>query len=165
LPGDHVDVLLTRTDKGSTLTDVVTQNVRVLAIDQLADERADKPSVVKAVTLEVNFVDGQKVALAATAGTLSLLLRKAGEMRDGASPRVTLGDIGHPPITPQDNRFVNVEVNRPAKQEHIEYSVPVEGAAPHPAALPAGADHQSGNELGTGVTPAQKQAGLNGRGE
>ncbi len=57
------------------------ENARVLAIDQLADERTDKPSVVKAVTLEVDVTDGQKIALASTVGTLSLLLRKAGERR------------------------------------------------------------------------------------
>src|SRR5262249_52381889 len=39
LPGDRVDVALTRqNDKGAT-TDVVLQNMRVLAIDQTADER------------------------------------------------------------------------------------------------------------------------------
>ncbi len=51
----------------------------MLAIDQLADEKTDKPSVVKAVTLEVNVTDGEKIALASTVGTLSLLLRKAGD--------------------------------------------------------------------------------------
>ena len=52
LPGDHVDVLLTRTgEKNTAITDVVLQDARVLAIDQLADQRTDKPSVVKAVTL------------------------------------------------------------------------------------------------------------------
>ena len=82
LPGDRVDVVLTRTgEKNNAVNDVVIQNVRVLAIDQLADQRADKPSVVKAVTLEVDPTDGQKVALAATVGTLSLLLRKAGDVR------------------------------------------------------------------------------------
>ena len=55
------------------------QNVRVLAIDQVADERADKPSVVKAVTLEVDVVGAQKLSLAASVGSLSLMLRKAGE--------------------------------------------------------------------------------------
>ena len=55
LPGDHVDVLLTRTgEKNNAINDVVIQDARVLAIDQLADQRADKPSVVKAVTLEVD---------------------------------------------------------------------------------------------------------------
>ena len=65
LPGDHVDVVLTRQiDKGSATTEVVLQNTRVLAVDQLADERAAKPSVAKSVTLEVNTVEAQKVWLA-----------------------------------------------------------------------------------------------------
>ena len=80
LPGDHVDVSLTRqVDKANASTEVVLQNVRVLAIDQLADERLDKPSVVKAVTLEVDVVGAQKLSLAASIGSLSLMLRKAGE--------------------------------------------------------------------------------------
>jgi pilus assembly protein CpaB len=79
LPGDRVDVMLTRQqDKAVAAADVVLQNVRVLAIDQLADERTEKPSVVKAVTLEVEVTAAQKLALAATVGTLSLALRKAG---------------------------------------------------------------------------------------
>ena len=61
LPGDHVDVMLTRQgEKNSAATDVVIDNAQVLAIDQLADEKADKPSVVKAVTLEVKATDGEK---------------------------------------------------------------------------------------------------------
>jgi len=157
LPGDHVDVLLTRTEKNVSLNDVVVQNIRVLAIDQLADERTDKPSVVKAVTLEVSELDGQKVAIAGTAGTLSLLLRKAGEMGDEISRRITLVDIGRPATAGQDGRFVNVQVNRPAKQERIDYSVPVEGAAAPSAEI----EHV----IGTRGTLGQNQAGLNGRGE
>src|SRR5207244_7593385 len=53
LPGDRVDVLLTRTEDKTGYTDVLLQNVRALGIDQLADERTEKPSVAKAVTLEV----------------------------------------------------------------------------------------------------------------
>jgi pilus assembly protein CpaB len=71
LPGDHVDVVLTRqADKDNGTNDVVIKNARVLAIDQLADARAEKPSVVKAVTLEVDVTDGQKIALASAVGTL-----------------------------------------------------------------------------------------------
>src|SRR5277367_5140519 len=55
LPGDRVDVVLTRQgDKNGATSDIVLQDVRVLGIDQVADERAEKPTVVKAVTLEVN---------------------------------------------------------------------------------------------------------------
>ena len=49
LPGDHVDVVLTRQQDKNATADVVLQNVRVLAVDQIADERAEKPSVAKAV--------------------------------------------------------------------------------------------------------------------
>src|SRR6516165_4936335 len=43
LPGDRVDVLLTRTEDKNSYTDVLLQNVRALAVDQLADERSEKP--------------------------------------------------------------------------------------------------------------------------
>src|SRR5262249_12470990 len=45
LPGDHVDVLLTQhpdKDKRTGNTDVVLQNTKVLAVDQLADDSSEK---------------------------------------------------------------------------------------------------------------------------
>jgi pilus assembly protein CpaB len=76
LPGDHVDILMTRqADKAASSTDVVLQNVRVLAIDQLADDASDKPLVVRAVTLEVDTGAAQRISLAASIGALSLALR------------------------------------------------------------------------------------------
>jgi len=64
-PGERVDVIVTRVlDKGEAFSDVIAQNVRVLAVDQTADERSDKPAVVKAVTLEVTTAQAQKVTLA-----------------------------------------------------------------------------------------------------
>jgi pilus assembly protein CpaB len=141
LPGDHVDVLLTRTgEKNNATTDVVLQDTRVLAIDQLADQRTDKPSVVKAVTLEVNVTDGEKVALASTVGTLSLMLRKAGEVADDDARRVTSVDLGRS-SAPQESHFVTIGVYRPSKQERTEYNVPIEGADNHSAALSTGAAH------------------------
>jgi pilus assembly protein CpaB len=75
LPGDRVDVVLTRQfDKGAA-TEVVLQNARVLAVDQSADARAAKVAVAKAVTLEVDTTGAQKISLAASVGTLSLMLR------------------------------------------------------------------------------------------
>jgi pilus assembly protein CpaB len=134
LPGDHVDVVLTRqADKDNGTNDVVIKNTRVLAIDQLADARAEKPSVVKAVTLEVDVTDGQKLALASAVGTLSLLLRKAGEMTEDATRRVTLTDLGRS-VPSADSRFVTVEVLRASKRQN--YSVPTERSNAHAAALP-----------------------------
>jgi pilus assembly protein CpaB len=134
LPGDRVDILLTRTgEKNNAVNDVVIQDVRVLAVDQLADQRADKPSVVKAVTIEVDPTEGQKVALAATVGTLSLLLRKAGDAVAGDTRRVTTRDLMTAPA--QESHFVTIGVMRPSKGERMEYTVPVEASDAHSAAL------------------------------
>jgi pilus assembly protein CpaB len=94
LPGDRVDVMLSRQlEKNSAINDVVLKNTKVLAIDQLADERSDKPSVAKAVTLEVDIAGAQRLALASQTGTLSLALRKAGDSEATASRPITLGDL------------------------------------------------------------------------
>lgn len=94
LPGDRVDVLMTQYARdGSGTSVVVLQGVRVLAIDQMADERAEEPDVAKAVTLEVDTLAAQKIALASSAGTLSLMLRRAGEARAENTRSITLGDL------------------------------------------------------------------------
>ncbi len=86
LPGDRVDVVLTRqTDKDKASTEIVLQNVRVLAIDQSADTASDRPMVAKAVTLEVSTDQAQRVWLASSVGNLSLLLRKAGKRAPSAA--------------------------------------------------------------------------------
>jgi pilus assembly protein CpaB len=80
LPLDRVDVLVTRSagDGGNPITDILLQNVKVLAIDQQASEDKAKPTVVRAVTLEVTPEQAQKLALASQVGRLNLALR--GEM-------------------------------------------------------------------------------------
>ena len=124
LPGDRVDVVLTRQqDKNLAAADVVLQNVRVLAVDQIADERTEKPSIAKAVTVEVEVMAAQKLALAATVGTLSLALRKAGESTPSNTRRITVSDL--PKSTVTDNRFSTVSVIRGAQR--FEYSVLNEG--------------------------------------
>jgi len=96
LPGERVDVILTRTVEKDSFADVIVQNVRVLAIDQLADERADKPSVAKAVTLELSTAQAQKITLASTVGSLSLALRSAGAPDGEAFQRISAEDLGRP---------------------------------------------------------------------
>ena len=96
LPGERVDVILTRNDNKEGFADVLLQNVKVLAVDQSADERAEKPAVVKAVTLEVGTADAQKLTLAATAGSLSLALRSAGAALLESTRRVSVEDLARP---------------------------------------------------------------------
>lgn len=93
LPGDRVDVLLTRSDEGGTFVDILLQGVRVVAIDQLADDRADQPSVVNTVTFEVTTEQAQKLTLAASVGTLSLALRNVATPPGEEVDRVRLIDL------------------------------------------------------------------------
>lgn len=90
LPGDRVDLIYIRTqvkqDSESRSTDVLIQNTRVLAIDQSADEKNDKPVLAKVVTVEVSTIDAQKLALAQETGSISLSLRASGSL-DQAPPQ------------------------------------------------------------------------------
>ncbi|MER8918180.1 Flp pilus assembly protein CpaB [Mesorhizobium sp. M0761] len=97
-PGDRVDVLLTRkvrTAEGAdqSFVDVLLQSMKVLAVDQVADESKDSPTVVKSVTLEVSTKDAQKLTLAADAGQLSLALRQAAASKGETTERITLSDL------------------------------------------------------------------------
>ena len=101
LPSDRVDVMLLRSEtrQGETenSADVLLEFVKVLAIDQLLNEKADQPTVgtvAKAVTLQVTPEQAQKVLLAGNIGKLSLVLRQPGEGRATASRRMTDDDLG-----------------------------------------------------------------------
>jgi pilus assembly protein CpaB len=128
LPGDHVDVVLTRqVEKGNATTQVVLQNTRVLAVDQTADERAAKATVAKSITLEVDTIDAQKLWLASSVGSLSLLLRKAGETAEVRTRKVTLNDLGtNEPVSTDKAATVTVVVTRASAKQ--EYTVPAEGS-------------------------------------
>ena len=97
LPGDHVDVLLTRSEGGGgntgMFTDVLLQNVKVLGIDQVASENIEKPKVAKAATLEVTQLQAQKLALAQRVGQLSLALRDLLNVDAELTRTVTISDL------------------------------------------------------------------------
>jgi hypothetical protein len=121
-------------DKSTALNDVVMKDVKVLAIDQLADERAEKPSVVKAVTLEVDISGAQKLALAGQIGTLALALRKAGDAAATASRPITLADLmGTRSSEDRDAKYATISITRAMNK--TLYSVPRVGGEDHPDAL------------------------------
>lgn len=81
LPGNYVDVLVNaEQDKsGGTqqhqISMTVLENVLVLAVAQEAGRDETKPKVVSAVTLELSPADAEKLDLARSVGSLSLVLR------------------------------------------------------------------------------------------
>jgi pilus assembly protein CpaB len=99
-PGDVVDVLVTRKMAGEgagnddQMTDIVLEKIRVIAIDQVADNKATDPKVAKTATLEVDAVGAQMIALAQEVGTVSLALRNVTSVEDGANMTVTQQDLG-----------------------------------------------------------------------
>lgn len=92
-PGDFVDILLTREDGGSLVTDTILRKIKVIAVDQSSDELNETPDVAATVTVEVQPEDGQILALAQRAGTMSLALRTADSPDDGPVERLRLSDL------------------------------------------------------------------------
>jgi pilus assembly protein CpaB len=152
-PGDLVDVVLIRTEAESrsneSYSDIIMQAAKVLAIDQVTGERTDKPTVAKAVTLEVSPEDAQKILLATNIGRLSLILRQPAEARADFVQRVTAQNLGDPPAQPKQTEApppapvpiavekVPVEAPSPPRTKHItiwrglspqEYDRPIYGA-------------------------------------
>lgn len=100
LPGDRVDVLLTREssrpdmagapDVAKFAASTVMQNVKVLAIDQSTRAGEDEQAVVGATaTLEVRPLDAEALSLAKSEGELSLVLRSYADTT-GPSGRVAV---------------------------------------------------------------------------
>jgi pilus assembly protein CpaB len=72
------------------------QDIKVLATGQIANDRQEHPTVVQTVTVEVSTEQAQKLILAETVGTLSLVLRQVGKAVPEAVRRITLADLGGP---------------------------------------------------------------------
>lgn len=139
-PGDFVDVALTRTgasDGPANYSEVILQHVKVLAIDQVASERQERPTVAKAVTVEVTPDEALKILLATNIGKLSLILRQPAETANALGTRVTDQDLfaadktpsGPEPATAPSLRLPQAESNlrkvtivRETKSE--QYDVP-----------------------------------------
>ena len=132
LPNDTVDVLLTRTPKTEAegqidpITDVLLQNVRVIAIDQGADEKNNQPVVGKTATLLVDQQGAQKLALASTVGSLSLALRNAANQDVFMAQTVGTRDLGQGSVSPS---FYNQPRGSTATVASSPYPIPAMQAA------------------------------------
>jgi pilus assembly protein CpaB len=149
LPGDFVDVLITRSDKPgadqTSHTDLLLRSIRVLGVDQLANENKNDPVVAKAVTIEVTPEQAQKLALAAEVGTLSLALRGTvdplANNQEPVPPTVRTDDLrldGVRPTAPAAPRKV-IRVSRPVHREEPGASIQIfRGAEASVAHVPIG---------------------------
>jgi pilus assembly protein CpaB len=132
LPGNYVDIVVNtqldaegRHDK--QISKIVLEHILVLAVAQEANRDETKPKVVNAVTLELTPEEAEKLDLARSVGTLSLVLRNQVD-KDGVETRgimkrqLLAGDA--PPAAPAPVRKVQVR----------------KAPAPAPVPLPAARD-------------------------
>jgi pilus assembly protein CpaB len=82
LPGNFVDILVNTQEEGvkngnkdMTISKIVLERILVLAIAQESGRDETKPKVVNAVTLEVSPEQAERLDLARSVGSLSLVLR------------------------------------------------------------------------------------------
>lgn len=108
LPGNYVDVIVNTQEPGRTdqlsISKTVLEKILVLAVAQQVSREDTAPKVVDAVTLEVTPQQAEKLDLARSVGTLSLVLRnQVDEKRlatDGATKDSLLG-VAAPVATPE----------------------------------------------------------------
>lgn len=105
LPGSFVDIMVNTTDaKDKVVSRIVLKRILVLAVAQAANRDDTKPKVVSAVTLEVTPEEAEKIDLARSIGTLSLVLRNSIDLKEtesaGAHRDDLLGKVAAPPAVP-----------------------------------------------------------------
>lgn len=101
LPGNYVDVMLnTQQDRGgkdgsgpNQISLTVLEQVLVLAVAQEANRDDTKPKVVSAVTLELSPEDTEKLDLARSVGTLSLVLRNQLDKQTASTTGITRAQL------------------------------------------------------------------------
>ncbi len=94
LPGDRVDVLLIRQPvKGDAVADNILQNLKVLAVDQMVDDKVAKPTIARAVTVQVTTEQAQRLIVAQTVGSLTLVLRPIGQTGIEPSRQISATDL------------------------------------------------------------------------
>lgn len=110
LPGNYVDILVNTQEDGaktanrdSTISKIVLERILVLAIAQESNRDDTKPKVVNAVTLEVSPEQAERLDLARSVGSLSLVLRNQIDpdpVNTGGATKATLFNVKAPAEPP-----------------------------------------------------------------
>jgi len=131
LPGNYVDVMVNaqqdkaKGEQTSQISKTVLEKVLVLAVAQEANRDDTKPKVVSAVTLELSLEDSEKLDLARSVGTLSLVLRNQMDKTTVATGGITKGQLfGEKEILP-----IATTVAAPPARPRVAHAGPVTAPA------------------------------------
>ena len=92
-PGDRVDVYWTGSAQGRGVTQLIDANMRIIAINQSADEDVREGTVARTVTVEVNPRQVASLAQAQQTGRLSLSLVGADDVIVSDAVEVDIQDV------------------------------------------------------------------------
>ena len=111
LPGSYVDVIVNTMEdekpgiktvsadqKEHSISKIVLEKILVLAVAQEVSRDDTKPKVVNAVTLEVSPDQAEKLDLARSVGTLSLVLRNQADPRPAETSGATKSTLLKEPV-------------------------------------------------------------------
>ncbi len=127
-PGDRVDVYWSGNQQGTPVTKLLLEDIDLIAIDQIADEDANRPVVARTVTVEVRPVTVATLAQAQASGRLSLSLRGAEEEEILGPLQVTQEDLlGIETVVEEEQRKCYSRIRRGNAVESFEVPCPDEG--------------------------------------
>jgi pilus assembly protein CpaB len=137
LPGNYVDIIVNTQEenaksgnKDQQISKIVLEHILVLAVAQEVGRDETKPKVVSAVTVEVTPDQAEKLDLARSVGTLSLMLRNQVDLKmagtDGATKTSLLNTPSEPIVTAEKKA-------EPVKPPIVKKKPVKIAAAPQPA--------------------------------
>jgi pilus assembly protein CpaB len=138
LPGNYVDIVVNTEDEtvkaenvNKSISKIVLEHIMVLAVAQEQSRDETKPKVVNAVTLEVTPEQAEKLDLARSVGTLSLVLRnqidKSVVTSQGSTKKDLLNRVEQPMVAlqqPQANTETKTVVKKVAVRKAVAVKKP-----------------------------------------
>jgi pilus assembly protein CpaB len=107
LPGNYVDIIVNTQEESAKsgnrdqqISKIVLEHILVLAVAQEVGRDETKPKVVSAVTVEVTPEQAEKLDLARSVGTLSLMLRNQVDLKLAATDGATKAKLLNTPPEP-----------------------------------------------------------------
>jgi pilus assembly protein CpaB len=123
LPGNYVDIVVNTEDESvkaenvnKSISKIVLEHILVLAVAQEQNRDETKPRVVNAVTLEVTPEQSEKLDLARSVGSLSLVLRNQIDTSEvttiGSTKKDLLNRVEQPVAAPLQSAEVKTAVKK-----------------------------------------------------
>lgn len=132
LPGSYVDIMVnTKDSKDTAVSKIVLKRILVLAVAQEANRDDTKPKVVSAVTLEVTPEEAEKIDLARSIGSLSLVLRNSIDQQDMETAGVRREDLlGKDKVLPVAQAAASTAASASAQPRRVSKARPAPTASP-----------------------------------